>query len=87
MYRIVYERKAAKGLAAIPAKDRSALIGKIKIMAEDPYKASGVKQLRGKQFKGFYRIRHGDYRAIYTINNEEIKVVVLQVSKRDKVYK
>lgn len=35
---------------------------------------------------GVFRIRIGDYRALYRINHAETKVIVFKIDKRDKVY-
>jgi len=35
---------------------------------------------------GVFRIRIGDYRAIYRINYEENKIIIIKIDKRSKVY-
>jgi mRNA interferase RelE/StbE len=37
-------------------------------------------------YKGFYRYRIGSYRVIYSVNQEEVLVLVLSVGKRDEIY-
>ncbi len=90
MYKVEYERDARKGLAAMPKKDRVALIEKINALKQDPYKASGVKKLKGRpgyRIRHRHRHRHRDWRAIYTVNNNEVMILVIDIDKRDKVYK
>jgi len=35
---------------------------------------------------GVFRIRIGDYRALYRVNYQENKVIVIKINKRSKVY-
>jgi mRNA-degrading endonuclease RelE of RelBE toxin-antitoxin system len=84
MYKVIYEREARKGLAGMPKKDRETLIEKINALKPDPFKATGVKKL---QRRPGYRIRHRDWRAIYTVNNKKVTILVIDIDKRDKVYK
>ena len=43
-----------------------------------------------KRLQGYdeptFRIRIGDYRALYRINHEEKRIVIVKVDKRDQVY-
>jgi len=38
-------------------------------------------------FIGYYKLRAGDWRIIYEVNEEEMRVVVHAVGRRDKIYK
>lgn len=76
---IAYTNVARKGLKRMPAKDRAALIAKLEV-----YAATGegdVKKLVGSEY---YRLRHGDWRAIFEI---EDGVLVIRVAHRREVYK
>lgn len=76
---VIYTNAARKGLKKMPAKDRSALIAKL-----DAYAATGrgdVKPLVGSKF---HRMRHGDWRAVFEI---EDGILVVQVAHRREVYK
>ena len=46
-----------------------------------------IKELKGKQNKGLYRLRIGDYRVIYTINNGKLIVCVIDAGNRGDIYK
>ena len=43
-----------------------------------------AKAIVGKH--GVFRIRIGDYRALYRINYEENKIIIVEADKRSKVY-
>ncbi len=40
-----------------------------------------------KGYTGLYRLRVGDYRVIYTVNNGELVVYVIDVGNRGDIYK
>jgi len=71
-------RTAQKGLKKMPAKDRAALLAKLKLFAET--KQGDVKKLQGADA---YRLRHGNYRAIFEIENN---ILVIRVAHRKEVY-
>ena len=39
------------------------------------------------EFKGYYKIRVGDYRIIYTLENEECIILIVRISHRKDVYR
>lgn len=84
IYSLNYEKKAVKELAAIPSEDRVKLVRKIESILTDPYRSSGVKKLKGRDA---YRVRYGSYRAIYIVIDNLVKVKVIKIGNRDKVYK
>ncbi len=51
---------------------------------EDNPRPKGVKKLSGR---GEYRLRVGDYRVLYTINDEKHMVTVFAVGHRREVYR
>lgn len=69
MHKVTYSRKAVRSLCRIP-QDRSAqIVGSINELAtyENLTLHPKVKQMKGN-YTGFYRIRAGDYRAIFALN-------------------
>jgi len=48
---------------------------------------SGCKKLVGKQFNNLYRIRVGDWRILYTIEDDRLVILVLDVIRRDQAYR
>ncbi len=70
--------KIAKGNAQQAQKIRDA----IATLAADPRPAGG-KKLVGS---GEYRIRVGDYRVLYTVNDGALTVVVFRAGHRQSVY-
>lgn len=75
---VVISRTAQKALRRMPGKDAAALIGKLESFA-----ATGegdVKKLVGAPY---YRLRHGDWRAIFEI---EGNLLVLRIAHRREAY-
>ena len=58
---------------------------KLEMIAADPYPDHpNAKKLQGREG---YRLRVGDWRVIYTIQNEQLMIIVLKVASRGEVYK
>ncbi len=83
MYNVRIERKAQKQLAKISEPYYTKIKNAILDLAKDP-KPSGCKQLKGRQS---YRIRVGQYRIIYEIQQELLLVDVIAVGHRKDIYR
>ena len=84
MYSVIIEKPALKSLAAIPDKDAKKIIKAIDELAKNT-RPNGVKKLKGRD--DFYRIKVGNYRVIYEINDEELVIVVVEIGHRKEVYR
>ncbi|GAB3743228.1 type II toxin-antitoxin system RelE family toxin [Spirosoma lituiforme] len=89
-YKIVVTESAAKELKRIPAKMQDRIFEKIEDLAEEP-KPHGYKKLKNFDMPSsnqndYYRIRVGDYRVIYTIENEQITIFIMKIAHRKDVY-
>ena len=82
MYRVRVERKAQKALSKIPEPYYSNIKGAILRLAEDP-RPEGYKKLKGRQG---YRIRVGNYRIIYEIQDKLLLVDVIDLGHRKEIY-
>ncbi len=83
-YRVVLPKPVQKQLDLLLDHVRERIIQKVLLLSEDP-RPSIVKKLKG--FDNEYRIRVGDYRIRYEINDEEFVVVILNCKHRKDVYK
>lgn len=89
-YNLVITEAATKELKRIPAKMQDRLFEKIESLAQEP-KPYGYKKLKnfdmpGSNANDYFRIRVGDYRVIYTIEDEQITIFVLKIAHRKDVY-
>ena len=57
---------------------------KIENLADDP-RPHDVKKLKGK--KNFYRIRQGQYRIVYKIEDKILLILILDVAHRKEIYR
>lgn len=84
-YEVRITREAAKELDALPRKkDRQAVIRRIQTLAGVP-RPSGHIKLSGS--KGLYRVRQGPYRIVYTIEDDQLVVIVIRIANRKSVYR
>ena len=83
-YQIEIKRPARKALLALPQAYRSRIAEAIESLATDP-RRPGTRKLAGSEH--LYRLRTGDYRVIYEIQDERLIVVVVKVGHRREVYR
>jgi mRNA interferase RelE/StbE len=81
-YRVEFRPAAARQLRKIEPQARDRLRGAIALLAEDP-RPPASRQLRGRPG---WRVRVGDYRIIYTIEDGLLVVVVITIGHRREVY-
>lgn len=82
-YSLQIKLSALKEIERLPKPERQRVIAAIDQLAENPH----VGKLLKGDYSGLRRIRVGDYRAIYEINEEVVLVLVLRVAHRKKVYR
>ena len=80
-YRIEIDKRAVKFIAKQPKPQRERLLRAIYRL---PFMGD-IKTMQG--YEGFYRLRVGDYRVIYTVNDDVLLVRVIEVGNRGDVYK
>ncbi len=81
-YRIELRPAAVRALKHIDHKDRDRIRGAIALLGEDP-RPPGAQALQGRPG---LRVRVGNYRIIYTIQDEVLLVVVVTLGHRSDVY-
>lgn len=84
MYEVYLERTAEKDLRRLSADDYNHIITYIKALAKEP-RPSGCRKITGS--KSDWRIRLGDYRIIYEVNDKEKIVKVMRVRHRREAYR
>jgi mRNA interferase RelE/StbE len=83
-FRVIIRPSAAKVISKLPPKICRQILSRIEGLADDP-RPSGCEQLKGE--KGFFRIRSGDYRILYIVQDRKLIVVVVRVDHRRDVYR
>ena len=84
-YRLTIKPSAAKELQAITDKvTLSRLIERIKSLSAQP-RPSGSEKLAGRSIH--YRVRQGNYRVIYSVDDQSRVVDIVKVGHRRDVYR
>ena len=80
-YEIVFKKSAAKELQGLPQKVQRKILDAVQLLSLNPY----TELLQIKKMKGadsLYRVRIQDYRVIYLIENQIIKVTIIKIGHR-----
>ncbi|HKC45090.1 MAG TPA: type II toxin-antitoxin system RelE/ParE family toxin [Burkholderiales bacterium] len=84
-YRLVIKKSAAKELEQVePRTVRRRLVAAIEALGVDPRPAACEKLAGAAEA---YRIRQGDYRAVYAIDDKMRVVIVVKLGHRREVYR
>lgn len=76
---------AAKEIEGIePKAVRQRVIARIQALAENP-RPPGCEKLSARE--GSYRVRQGDWRILYAIEEDRLVVLVVKVGHRREVYR
>ena len=85
MYRLKYRRQARNYLARLPLKTKTTIVKKLHELAVNPDNADlDIEILKGRE--GF-RLRVGQYRVIYTRQDDQLIIEVVKVRSRGDIYK
>ena len=83
-YELLIERRAEKDLKKLEASLFTSIVEKIKSLSVNPH-SSGSRKLSGSQ--NDWRIRIGDYRVLYEIDNKARTIKIMRVKHRREVYR
>ena len=82
-YKILLKRSAVKELETVPQKDLQNIIKRIKTLKENP-RPPGCEKLSARER---YRIRQGNYRIVYAVQDTECCVHIFKIGHRRDVYR
>lgn len=85
-YKVIFGKKYLKDLEKIPKVFRAQIHEKVSSLSENP-RPDGSTKLQGSRKIPLYRIRYGDYRIVYTIQDGELLVLVIELGHRKDVYR
>ena len=83
MYQIEYSKQSLRVLRRMPANLSLLIRKKIETVAQDPVGAQGVKKLSGRDG---YRLRVGDWRVLYLLDGQRLRVLVTEIRPRGGIY-
>ena len=83
-YTIRFDRQVKKDFRSISAQDIKRIKSAIQALSSNP-RPNGCTKLKGS--KDYYRIRVGSYRIVYSIEDENLLILVVRVGHRRDVYR
>lgn len=81
MYQILIKKPAKKFMDKLPLQDKRRILFAIQQLPE----TGDIKKMRG--YDDYYRLRVGDYRIIYTVDNDQLLVCVVAAGNWGDIYK
>ena len=84
MYEVVFTKKAAKQVRNLQDAHRRKLKEIIVALSGNPF-SYPYKKIRGEEHT--YRIRVGQFRILYEVDDENNRVVIFKVERRERAYR
>ncbi len=81
MYQIIIKKKAKKFIDKLPLNEKKRLVSAIEKLPN----GEDIKRLKG--YSDLLRLRVGEYRIIYTVDNGKLTVYVIDAGNRGEIYK
>ncbi|MGJ8640403.1 MAG: type II toxin-antitoxin system RelE family toxin [Opitutaceae bacterium] len=82
-YKIEFSKRVRKDFKKIPTHDAKRILNAIQLLASDPLPQNS-KKLKGEEL---FRIRIGNYRVIYSIEDSKMIIFVIKLGHRKDIYK
>jgi mRNA interferase RelE/StbE len=82
-YSLRIKKSAERELRQVPKPDVRRVVRKIAALAQDP-RPPGCQKLFGENG---YRLRQGDYRILYTLDDDQRVVEIIKIGHRREVYR
>ncbi len=86
MYKIEFLEEAYKEFKKLDRPVQEIIKNKLDILAQNPETLkNNIKQLKGK-YSGLFRLRVGNYRIIYKMDNKKLLIVIVRIGHRKEIY-
>jgi mRNA interferase RelE/StbE len=82
-YKILIRKSAADELGRIPKKDLRRIVERIRSLGDEP-RPHGSEKLSARER---YRIRQGDYRVVYSIDDAVRTIEIFMIGHRSEIYR
>ena len=80
-FELIYLPSVAKDLRGIPKADVRKILARTESLASDPRPPGSIKLAGAER----YRIRQGNYRILYSIDEDQVIVTVVRIGHRGDV--
>ena len=82
-YKVYFRESVEKDFGSIPKKDLAKILSRIRGLANNP-RPPGCEKLTGQER---YRVRQGQYRVVYSVQDEVLTIWVVKVGHRKDIYR
>jgi mRNA interferase RelE/StbE len=82
-YNVIFTKSSVKELADVPRKDTQRILKRVSELAAEP----GPMDCEKLSARPLYRIRQGDYRIVYFIDDSKKIVDVIKIGHRREIYR
>jgi mRNA interferase RelE/StbE len=84
-YRVEFTRSAEKEFKRLSVRMQSTTVEALQVLSQNPYsELLNIKKLKGAE--DLYRIRLGDHRIVYEMQNDRLVILVIKLAHRSKIY-
>lgn len=83
MYKVELRRNAKKSLDRLQEQERTKIISALLELEHNP-RPKGIEKIRGTEL---WRIREGDYRLVYHVDDKEKIITVVRIGHRRDIYR
>lgn len=84
-YAVELTKSAAKEFKKLQKPIKNKVIEAFQFLSQNPYsELLKIKKLKGAD--SLYRIRFGDYRVVYEVKNNKLKILVIKIGHRKDIY-
>lgn len=81
-YRFIIQKPAKKFIDRLPQNEKRRIVNAIERLPD----SGDIKRLQGKKYCGMYRLRVGNYRVVYTVDNGKCIVLIINAGSRGQIY-
>ena len=82
-YTIIIKHSAEKELQSLPPRIHNRVATRLLALEDNP-RPVGIKKLQGEES---YRLRIGDYRVLFTIDDQQKQITIYSIGHRREVYR
>jgi mRNA interferase RelE/StbE len=82
-YKVLILASAENSILKLSKKEQLRIVNLLSTLSDNP-RPHGCKKLKGS--KDFYRIKSGNNRIIYTIEDDILTVTIVKAGKRSEIY-
>lgn len=82
-YKLYFRESVEKDFRTIPKRDIIIILQRIESLRSNP-RPPGVEKLTGQDR---YRLRQGNYRIVYSVQDQELSIWIVRIGHRKAVYR